>query len=359
MAPSITGYTGTWTHGGSVTITGNNFGSKATAAPTVWDNCQGTDMSVLWDGWYPNETYHTFDTDIMQYSSPIRGVAAPHSHATKYMRGCGDMGTAGDVMCWKAYTRPSWPYRVYASFYTRFDPSWVFYGSLTDNQKWANHCAGIIPYQNGLVDGSIYKEYYNQQWTWPTPFQSAGDTGAEWGMQTTNDLSFYGEPISIPGEDVFSRWVKIEMESTYSNSASVGVSRAWANGRLVIEKSFENDIWNNTTNRCDAVGGYARPYSDDDTQWRYFCDIYYDRSSSRVILGNENIYANCTIREPQIPTAWASGSITVTVNQGALGATAYPYVVDANGDVSAAGTQITFGEAEPDPPIGTPVLSVR
>ena len=52
-APAINSVSGTMTHNQAVTISGSGFGSKPSAAPVVWDNCQGLDPAALWDGYYP------------------------------------------------------------------------------------------------------------------------------------------------------------------------------------------------------------------------------------------------------------------------------------------------------------------
>ena len=39
--PLVQNVSGTLSHGGTVTITGAGFGSKAKAAPLVWDNASG------------------------------------------------------------------------------------------------------------------------------------------------------------------------------------------------------------------------------------------------------------------------------------------------------------------------------
>ncbi len=64
------------------------------------------------------------------------------------------------------------------------------------------------------------------------------------------------------------------------------------------------------------------------------------------MIGNASTYASSTHFEMQPPTAWSDSSVTVTVNQGSFadGSTAYLYLIDANGNVSA-GNQITFGSS--------------
>jgi hypothetical protein len=85
-----------------------------------------------------------------------------------------------------------------------------------------------------------------------------------------------------------------------------------------------------------------------DDAWRYFDDIYVDHTFSRVMLCNNATYGSATVCEPQIPSAWAAGEITVTVNLGKLtddvgaGNPAYLYVFDSNNDVSAS-HEVTLG----------------
>jgi hypothetical protein len=77
----------------------------------------------------------------------------------------------------------------------------------------------------------------------------------------------------------------------------------------------------------------------------YLDDVYFDTTQARVEVGNNAIWASCTRREIQIPTAWAAGEITITVNQSSFSTgTAYLFVVDADGVVSD-GYEITLGSS--------------
>ena len=65
-------------------------------------------------------------------------------------------------------------------------------------------------------------------------------------------------------------------------------------------------------------------------------DVYIDITRARVMIGDNAVYANCTNREIQIPTAWATDEVTVTENDGAFtaGDTAYLFVINSDGEVS-------------------------
>ena len=79
--------------------------------------------------------------------------------------------------------------------------------------------------------------------------------------------------------------------------------------------------------------------------YQYYDDIYINNSWARVEIGDDPDYDSCTHREMQIPTAWSSDSVDITVNQGSFpdGATAYLFVVDEDGIVNTTGKSITFG----------------
>ena len=64
-------------------------------------------------------------------------------------------------------------------------------------------------------------------------------------------------------------------------------------------------------------------------------DVYIDNTRARVEIGDKEVFADCTHREIQIPTAWATDEISVTVNQGSFSdGSAYLFVVDKDGTVS-------------------------
>jgi len=91
-------------------------------------------------------------------------------------------------------------------------------------------------------------------------------------------------------------------------------------------------------------------------------DIYIDNTFARVIIGNASTYDASTHREVQIPTAWSSSSISVTVNVGSFSANerAYVYVVAADGSVNNQGYPITIGGgASASPPVNPTALVIR
>ena len=77
----------------------------------------------------------------------------------------------------------------------------------------------------------------------------------------------------------------------------------------------------------------------------YFDDVFVQHGSqARVEVCDTSTWTARTHCEIQIPTEWATGSISLTVQRGSFGAsdTAYMYVVDSTGAVNSNGYEITF-----------------
>ena len=344
-APVVTGITGTVTHGTTVTVSGSGFGTKTTVPPLVWDNCSGTNVSTLWDGYWPNVASNS--TYNLAYRTPIRSVGLPHSHITKYMAGCHCESTGNNtgwnVMMWKDFSNIANGTIFYMSSYVRTDPSWNgSLGSPADNNfKTFDYSITGTPYTttNG-IDGQWYLAYgpptdlASPQWivdaTLPLPDQNGHN--AWWGGGASSTAA----------------WVKTEYEFKIS-SGNDGYAKVWDNGVLVINylgpTDWYNAGWTSTNNRNISLGGYARAYGAT-TQWRYWADIYLDNTPQRSVICAGSSWGSRGRCEVQIPSAWSPSSITLIVNQGAFAdnSTAYLYVVDATGAASPQRT-ITFGSS--------------
>jgi hypothetical protein len=131
-----------------------------------------------------------------------------------------------------------------------------------------------------------------------------------------------------------------------------GYVRVWENGQQVLGYVGSTDKYAGDQ-RSIGIGGFARMQVPQN--WRYFADPYMDTTLSRVVLADKPVLAQATIVENQIPTSWSDSSITATVNLGQFfqGNTAYLFVVDSSGTVSATGLPVTAGgsaQAIPEPP---------
>src|SRR5438445_12359183 len=75
--PKIRSATGALNHKGAVTIAGTGFGSKAQAAPLVWDDASGTNVLDRWSGYWP--TTAATPSSNRQYMTPSRRGNPPHN----------------------------------------------------------------------------------------------------------------------------------------------------------------------------------------------------------------------------------------------------------------------------------------
>jgi hypothetical protein len=340
-APLITQTSGTFNHKAIVTIDGSGFGSKATAAPVVWDDASTGSFVTdngKWDGAVPNNNpaYNTV------YRTQMRGIGLPHNHITRYIAGAhGDSAgfNAGyDVMFWKNRTISSYPAYTYVSWYQRADDAWVFGGD--NNFKTFDYSAGSSPYTvpNWYIEYNDRPSSTSSIPQWHANMLPDGDTSNWWWNNAVNPMSGV--------------WTKIEMEIKYTNQNN-GYIKIWENG---VQKSNYVGTTDNFSGslRNESIGGYARIYGQPNN-WRYFADVYLDYTPARVVLANNSNLSNATIIESQIPSSWSNNSIAFSVNLGKFttGQSAYLFVVDSTGARNATGIPVTVGGAGGG---GVPVL---
>jgi hypothetical protein len=163
-APSISGTSGTWSHGESVTVSGSSFGSKSPAAPFWWDDGEGatdtqtvpTSGEMTWvtstltgsnkhynDAWPSSVTEDSGAANIRYRSAPYRSVSAPHSNSTKFITGGHDdegecLGgevaqNVGVTVSDATSTHDDW----YVHYWHTLDPLWREY-SGGENYKYFN-----------------------------------------------------------------------------------------------------------------------------------------------------------------------------------------------------------------------------
>ena len=318
--PLVQSVSGALTHGAAVTITGSGFGSKATAAPLVWDDATGSAVTNKWTGAWPDELpgYN------LAYYAPMRGISLPHSHVTRYIAGAHAATTGADtgynVLMWKNIALPPLPYYIYASWYQRVDDQWHFGGD--NNFKTFDYSDGDEPYA------------LNQSWYicyGPPHPDSTTDSGIQWTNET-------GTPLANPDKNghnawwgkavnpMAAQWSKVEIAIRVS-SQSDGYINIWENGQQVMNYAGITDNYGGTR-RSIAVGGYARMQGYP-TNWRYFDNVYVDTTLARVVLADKPVLSQATIVENQVPSAWSDGAITAQVNLGKftqVDKTAYMFV---------------------------------
>jgi len=334
-APVVQQVSGTFDHKATVTVSGSAFGTKPVAAPLVWDDASGTNILNKWDGAWPNNNpaYNTM------YRAPMRAVPLPHGHDTQYIAGAhGDSaGATGgyNVIFYKNLPSVTFPYYIYVSWYERIDPAWVFGGD--DNFKTFAYSVCCGPYQ---MPNNWYMNYGPPSFSSATasPQYQHNDDGGS--LENPDENGHNG--WWLWGANPTSRWLKVEM-AVKLTSQTDGYIKLWEDGVLKDNYLGSTDKYPGTA-RTIGIGGYARNYGQPNN-WRYFADVYIDTSLARVVLANNQTLSKATIIEPQIPSSWADGSISFTVNLGKFttGQTAYLFVFDATGTSNAIGFPVTAG----------------
>lgn len=331
-APVVLQASGTFSHKGTTTISGSGFGTKAAAAPLVWDDASGTNILNKWDGAWPNRSSNT--TNNTAYRTPIRGIGLPHSHITKYIAGSGAENSGYDagwnIVFWKnTATKPSY---IYASWYERADDAWVFGGD--NNFKRFAYSVCCSPYE---MPNNWYESMTPSSRT-DTPGWMINDDGTSMSNPDVSGHNFWWND----GGNPMNAWTKIET-AVHISSGSDGYIKVWDSGKLVVNYTGPTDKYAGSS-RSIGIGGYIR-MSGQPNNWRYFADAYVDTTLARVVLANNAVLAAATIVETQIPSSWSNTSINISVNLGKFtsGQTAYLFVVDSSGAPSAAGIPVTVG----------------
>ncbi len=337
-APIVQQVVGKLDHGATITVSGNGFESKITAAPLVWDDATGKNILDKWDGAWPYllPGYNT------AYYEPIHGIGPPHSHVRRYIAGA-HAGSANayagyDVIFFKNIRLRPFPFYIYASWYQRADKNWAF--GDDNNYKTFAYSNCCSPY-----------EMPNNWFTcYGPPHPGSISDGAQWVY--TDD----GNSLQLPdtnghnawwgaGVNPMSGWSKVEVAVKVTNQTD-GYIKVWENGRQVMDYAGSTDRYPGDR-RTIGIGGYARMQTP--RNWRYFADAYLDLTLSRIVLANRRELVQATIIENQIPSKWSDTSITAKVNLGRFenGEPAYLFVVNSAGVANKIGLPVATGDGVP------------
>lgn len=369
-APNIAGFSGSMIHGGTVTISGAEFGAKSPASPLVWDDgTSSPPLNTHYDAWLPTNAQQGINYNMAYRSTPFRGVNAPHNriryilggaHATSSQSGSYNIG--GNVGLGKNITSHSY----FISYYYRVDPNFD-----EENHPTYNDNMKEITLTN--TQGSFYPDGW-------------GAFGyADWCNSDVPDINFRGPiklgrmtinptnqnlPYACSGNNLVSHnnpvigWVKMQWEGIYNrqyDSPQISLT-TYPDGHRTYQSHYGDGLtvaesargpWAGYPKENDlsfiGLGGFARVprMNNGINSFRYFAAVYIDNTHSRVMLGNSPDYNSCTIMEPQIPVAWSDGAIQIRVNLGAIpdNGTAYLFVFDANNSRNLQGYPVSIGTA--------------
>jgi len=188
---TISGTSGTWTHGGSVILSGSEFGVKNPAVPIMWDDGESAilnDPSAVvgsgssaeradgidsgWDAVAPDNTQHSrqsatdADYDMMQYrSSGFRGHNSPHSNSNTFLGGATSICVDLNLAIYK-WTESNMPNVYYVELVGGGNPGWDW-SSLTPTNGPRALFRGAGPnynYFTGLIETPL-ASLGDEEWT--------------------------------------------------------------------------------------------------------------------------------------------------------------------------------------------------
>lgn len=329
--PAINNTSGIISNNQSVVITGTGFGSKTIAAPVLWDavdnqpaytglnagdripttgNAPFTANSV---GNYPNY-------DVVRYAdSANRGFRTAHyktigpSSTMGYPRSLGGANPPDDHS--KLYI--TWWYKPSQDPHGKFLRVWDDQSgngtriSITRNGMYCSHG----------TPGVYYMYPYTAWGHWD------GIVGAWNRMEVLLDTVDHTMQFYVNGR-----------KQKYRNSSSPEFP-----GHLPDSMLFK---FPNNKGLTPYRIGFDGGNDSSSTMITEHGEIYIDTTFARVEIGDSPIWDSCNHREIQIPTAWSSTSITVTINQGTFNNcdTVYLFVADRSGKVNQTGYRVIINE---------------
>lgn len=373
-APVIDGDSGTLSHGNSYTVTssGSTFGSKATAAPLMWETFENatvgqtiSEANALWSDKGDSALIYVGDSDNRNSLSTKNLDCSYSSNKEAWANNLGFWTGSGRSV-------------GYIEFWCKLSPNGGYL-----NPETVNYYQMKMARVTGWVNENASTPYPTLSlftWTddlWPNDPPN-GDTDTYWAMYADPTTNHHYTPNAITDDITAfiangyeSPWVNITIqfdEGSYeTNDAVITYTIGDVDGGIIETHTDTGFYWRTGFLDLGAVAeedyhvdAFAfHIYLDDEHDGppyptMYIDNIYADNTYARVVIGDNSVYANCTHREIQIPTNWSANSVSFTVNQGSFndGETAYVFVVDSDGSASS-GREITFSSLEQETVIET------
>lgn len=312
MAASISGLSGTLTNGSPITLSGS-FGSKAAAAPVLWDTISNqAAYSALANG----DTIPVGVGDPWPLQCSLGGGACVKYNTSDTQRGVSSAMYKASSTSYPYMDGITWPKtnQVYVSWWWKCD---------TQINDGGNHSSKFL-----RLSDSTDEQNKTLSWT-----QSEINVF----NNPTNLVQFNGTSNTVNGWDFFELWFDSANTVTTGrlNGTAIFTDYSWA---AAAPMQF-NEVW-----KVGLDSGGVSPLSV--TAWLE--DIYVDSTFSRVMIGDASTYAACTHLEMQPPSAWGSGQVTVTLNIGSFApnATVYFYAFDSAGSPNTSGFAATLGSSQ-------------
>jgi hypothetical protein len=323
--PSVSGVTGSLGHGTEIVISGSNFGTKATgAAPLKYDDFQSVAMgqqiatsAAPGPAWFnnggANQKFHPIAS-----STKLR----PGTPFTRNMQ---------------SHWQPSGSPDPSVSSVALIDQNFV--KIYLDAWLYNDTTAG-----GNFDGGENVKHIRVHQAEAGAPnvgFTDVGPAGNNWfciaGDGKFADFTMHFNPMNAA--TMYNSWMHIQwaIDAGSGGNNTNGKVRVYVNGSLRCTSNSASLLSGIYTSWPEIyIGNYWRTGDYSGDVYAYWESLYVDRSWARVEVGDNAVYANCTHREIQIPSAWSASSITARVNRGSFSSLddLYLFVVDESGNPS-------------------------
>lgn len=337
-APSVTGTSGTWITGGSVTVSGSSFGTGATSL--LMDDFQSASGVIIDQSTQRTPPIRTgiFASTTLQYG--CAGSACPsHSYftatsnplpgQTKFARTSFDNSQSWNQSISLDLTTTT----LYQSFYWRRTPidghigrqfkAYVGYFGGTDRLYFS---AGL-----GTAEGGE-PEYFRQHVSGATE-----------------------NPLSTNSSACTNSWCRFEQNVVYSTTST----GQWQSA-IHTSTGVEDGVISNAQTASvipenhDFIGAYFDLNEfGSGTSHVDSAKFVLANSPARVELCAGSTWSTRGLCDYQRATSWATGSASVVPDTGqfANGSTAYVYVCDANNSCNASGHAVTINSGGGSAPV--------
>lgn len=336
-APTVTGTSGTLSHGSSLVITGTGFGTKSAAAPWRWDPVEGVSYyEGLSDGdAVPVSTGGYWDdnsSNLIKYNTAAdeqRGVSTRNLNTIDGSTNCPSAEDNKKL----GVTMPSSSER-YVSF-------WIWH-STTLTDEFSKTVRLWDEYRDGTNRLSIVDSWGpNGPWH-ASRLASSSTCYASPALGRAFGTDNFVRPIAGEWERV-EFYIKQESAPDTSDDGRIWLAQT-ANGNIsmhdsgVISESCNGVVSNlnwltfGFDKNCSGAGATS-------VMDIRLDDIYIDDTQARVEIGDGATWSANNHREVQVPSSWSSGSVTITLNQGSFSSfnNLYLYIVDSDGNVNTNG----------------------
>lgn len=327
----VTAVAGSPTHGGTLTLTGVGFGTKPVAAPLKYDDFQtlanGQDLSA--SGWVTAGHFKPVASNArVRPGTPFVRNARAHFNGTVPFSQEGD--ASNFALLGRTFTK------AYVDF-------WMYADSSGLGARKPQNIKIFRLHQTSAGDPNAYFS------TTVVPGDASGDslcagrdgtTTQEWpGCAPSTLANNGGIPNNeFPGTEFWDKWLHFQAIAAAGTGSANGTWVLYVNGKLRYNRPGNIQMMRSGFNRWMEIwlGNYVRSEEYDGDAYFMWESVYVDNSWARVEVGNNAVYAACTLRETQAPTAWSDTSVTVRVNRGQFPslAGAWVFVVDDLGNVS-------------------------